>query len=281
MSVISFWNESEKENGQTLSIVALATQMAIEHNYRILIIDASFNDSTIEKAFWKKKENKTLQTLTAGKLDISSGAEGLISAIASNKATPEIITNYTKIVYKNRLDILLGLKTRIAEEHEKSMMLYKDLILTANKYYDIVLVDLTKGSRKPSTKAILEISDLIVYVMPPNLMNMDNYKNLRAAGRLIGAKKMLPLLAKSDEESEYNVKNTTRYLKERYVIPTIPYNVRFMEATNEAKTSDFFTKQKLSTTTTANEGFFEEVERSCTAILEKLKQLRNQNDINV
>jgi len=118
MAIVSFWNEIEKENGQTLSIIALANQMAIEHNYRILIVDACFLDKTIETAFWKKKENKTVKALNAGKIDISSGAEGLVSAVASNKATPEIITNYTRIVYKNRLDILLGLKTEIPEEHE-------------------------------------------------------------------------------------------------------------------------------------------------------------------
>ena len=111
MAIVGFWNGSEKENGQTLSIIAIANQMAIEHNYRILVIDATFNDKTIEKAFWKTRENKTLKQLNAGKIDVSSGAEGLVSAVASNKATPEIITNYTRIVYKNRLDILLGLKT--------------------------------------------------------------------------------------------------------------------------------------------------------------------------
>lgn len=274
MSVISFWNESNRESGQTLSIIALATQMAIEHNYRILVIDANFDDPTIEKAFWKPRESKTLQQLTAGKVDISSGAEGLISAIASNKATPEIITNYTRIVYKNRLDILLGLKTRIEEEHEKSMMLYKDLILTANKYYDMVLVDLGKSYKKASSKFILEKSDVIVYVMPPNLMNIDNFKTLRQQDKLIGGKNVLPLLAKSDESSEYNVKNTTRYIKEKNIIASIPYNVRFMEATNEARTSDFFTKQKLATGTTVNDTFFNEVERSCQMIMNKLKELR-------
>lgn len=279
MSVISFWNDLEKENGQTTSIIAIATQMAIEHNYRILVIDATLNDVTIEKAFWKQKENKALKTLTAGKIDISSGAEGLISAIASNKATPEIITNYTKIVFKNRLDILLGLKTKIAEEHEKSMMIYKDLILTANKYYDMVLVDLTKGNRKPSTKVILENSDLIVYAMPANLINMNNYINLKLNKKLIGARKTLPFLAKSDENSEYNVRNTTRYLKEKNLIPSIPYNVRFMEATNEAKTADFFAKHKLSTGANVNDGFFDEVERSCKVILDKLKQLRDESNI--
>jgi cellulose biosynthesis protein BcsQ len=273
MAIISFWNDFEKENAQTSSIIAIATQMAIEHNLRILVVDCCLADSTLEKAFWKPKESKILKQLTAGKIDISSGAEGLVSAVASNKATPEIITNYTKIVFKNRLDILLGLKTTIPEEHEKSLMLYKDLLLAANKFYDLVLVDLNKTLNRPSTKAILEKSNLVVYTMPPNLANIDNYKNLREKSPLVGNRKVIPFLAKSDESSGYNVKNTTRYIKEKGVIATVPYNVRFMEATNEARTAEFFTRQKLTTGSNSNDSFFEEVERCCVIIINKLKEL--------
>ena len=37
MSVVTFWNAMEKECGQTLSAIAIATYMAMEHNYRILL----------------------------------------------------------------------------------------------------------------------------------------------------------------------------------------------------------------------------------------------------
>ena len=272
MAIVAFWNESEKENGQTFSIIAIANQMAIEHNFRILVVDGCLSDKTIEKAFWKHKENKTIQALNAGKIDVSSGAEGLISAVASNKATPEIVTNYTRIVYRNRLDILLGLKTEIPEEHEKALMLYKDLINAANKYYDLVFVDLQKGFTRPSSKALLMQANLIVYTMPPNLINIDNYLELREKNELIGSNKVLPLLAKSDESSSYNVKNTSRYIRERGVMPCVPYNVRFMEAVNESRTSKYFTSQKLSTSKNVDE-FFVEVEKTCTSIINKLKEL--------
>ena len=272
MAIVAFWNASEKENGQTLSIIAIANQMAIEHNYRILVVDACFNDKTIERAFWKEKENKIVQELNAGKIDVSSGAEGLISAVASNKATPEIITNYTRVVYKNRLDILMGLKTEIPAEHEKSLMLYKDLIATANRYYDLILVDVQKGYRIPSSKALISQANVIVYTMPPNLENINKFINLRETDEIVKSEKILPLLAKSDESSGYNVKNTTRYIKERGTIPCIPYNVRFMESANEYRVSKFFTSQKL-TTSKSGEPFFNEVERACVAIINKIKEL--------
>ena len=38
MSVITFWNNKGEVTGKTLSIAAIATHMAIEHNNRILIV---------------------------------------------------------------------------------------------------------------------------------------------------------------------------------------------------------------------------------------------------
>jgi len=36
MAIIAFWSDEKRETGQTMSMVALSTYMAIEHNYRIL-----------------------------------------------------------------------------------------------------------------------------------------------------------------------------------------------------------------------------------------------------
>ena len=38
MSIVTFWNNGNQETGKTLSIAAISTYMAIEHNYRILVI---------------------------------------------------------------------------------------------------------------------------------------------------------------------------------------------------------------------------------------------------
>lgn len=278
MPIVTFWNESRKESGQTTSIIALATHMALEHNYRVLLVDASFDDNSIEKAFFKaRKENKTLQELTQGKMDISSGAEGLVSAIASNKVTPEIITNYTRVVFKNRLDVLTGLSTSIHENFEKSMALYKDLLVTANKFYDLVFVDLEKTLRYPFVKSILENTNLIVYCMSPNLANIDNFMKKRTTSPLLIGPKVIPLLARSDESSSYNIRNATRYMKEKTLVPTIPYNVRFMEATNEAKAANFFADTKLSKAKyDLNQNFMQEVERAAMEIIDRIKLLQKQ-----
>ena len=38
MATISLWNSIDKTNYQTLSMIAIATQMAVEHNLRILMM---------------------------------------------------------------------------------------------------------------------------------------------------------------------------------------------------------------------------------------------------
>ena len=54
MSVITFWSDGTEQTGKTLSIAAIATYMAIEHNYRILIISTGYNKKNIENCFWQE-----------------------------------------------------------------------------------------------------------------------------------------------------------------------------------------------------------------------------------
>ncbi len=247
MAVISFWSGSKKETGQTLSIAAIATRMAIEHNYKILLIDATFDDDTLERCFWKVNNRKkdVAKMLNKGKMDISSGAEGLVSAVASNKTTPEIITNYTRAVFKT-LDVLCGLKTKIPEEFTKSLMLYKDLVNIANKYYDIVLVDAEKTLKKDTTKALLEASTFIVYNFSQNLKQIDDYIEFTQEHKaVLKADKIITLLSNADDASKYNVKNVARYIKDKNLVQ-VPHNKVFSDAASEAGVAQFFIKNAMS-----------------------------------
>ena len=59
MAIISFWCGDKKESGQTLSMAAIATQMCVEHNMRTLIVDATFDDDTLERCFWNVNKSKS------------------------------------------------------------------------------------------------------------------------------------------------------------------------------------------------------------------------------
>ena len=277
MAIISFWGGENKESAQTLSMVAVATYMAIEHNYRILIVDATFQDDTLERCFWNINLNKkTLaQDLNAGKLDISSGAEGLISAVVSNRTTPEIIPNYTRVVLKNRLDILCGLKTDNINEFEKNLAHYSELLKTANKYYDFVFVDLPKTLKEKNTRIILETSNIIVYTFIQNLKMIDSYKEKLLKQDILKKSKIIPVLTNADEKSKYNVKNASRYIGARKELASIQHNANFMESACEAAVANFFLKTRLATTPQdKNSEFIKSVSSVSKQILEKIEELK-------
>ena len=84
MAIITFRSNEKKETGQTLSIAAVATHMAIEHNYKILVVSTNFKDQSLEECFWDV--NKTVGLINKpGTVGIESGVEGLMRVIASKK----------------------------------------------------------------------------------------------------------------------------------------------------------------------------------------------------
>src|SRR5699024_3298200 len=105
----TFKSNERKETGQTLSLVAVATQMAVEHSYKILIVSTNFKDQTLENCFWElDRLNKPIMANQRVNIGVDSGVEGLIKVLASNKTSNDIVRNYSKTVLRDRLDILLS-----------------------------------------------------------------------------------------------------------------------------------------------------------------------------
>ena len=78
MAIITFKSNELKETGQTLSLAAIATQMAIEHSYKILIVSTNFKDQTLENCFWElDRLNKPIIANTRNaSVGVDSGVEG-------------------------------------------------------------------------------------------------------------------------------------------------------------------------------------------------------------
>lgn len=275
MAILSFWSGSKKETGQTLSMVAMATYMSIEYNYKTLIIDATIDDDTIERCFWRKDNSKDLKMqLNKGKVDIASGTEGLISALASNKTTPEIISNYTRIVFKDRLDILMGLKTKNVTEHEKTMQLYTDLIKTANKFYDLIIVDLSKTFDRASTHKIMQMSDVVMYTMSQNLKQINEYLANKRNLTELSIKNVIPLMGSTNNYCKYNPKNVVAYIKDKE-FAYITYNNGFLEAASEAGVANFFLNTKISKKANdRNSEFLNSVSGSVQKVINKFEQIK-------
>lgn len=277
MAIIGFWSGSRKETGQTLSISSIATHMAVEHNLKILLIDATFDDDTMERCFWRVTNKKNIvQTLNKGKLDISSGAEGLLSAVASNKTTPEIIQNFTRVVFPNRLDVLCGLKTESPEEFTKALIHYNDLVKQADKFYDMVFVDMEKTLKYETTKLLLEVSNIIVYNFTKNLKQADEFMEyMNENPEILKKEKIIPLLSNSDEDTVYNVKNVARYIGVKKGIACVPYNAAFVRTASEGDVPDFFRKNYGKDISKSKDAeFIGAIEDMCQRIIKRLEELK-------
>ena len=104
MAIISFWSNGKTETGKAAAMVAIATFLGIQRDFKILVLDTKYNDYFYQDCYWQ--EDKTIKLIygQSEKTNIGSGISGLAKAILSNKTSPEIVTNYTRIVFKDRVE---------------------------------------------------------------------------------------------------------------------------------------------------------------------------------
>ena len=285
MSVITFVNNLEEETGKTMSLVAIATHMAINNNNRILIISTTNKEDKINSCYFEEQEAKKMRLGILGNrtsaIDSESGIEGIAKIARSNKLTPELITNYTKVVFKDRLEIILGAdksKRPLTEEEDKEITEeYINLISVARMYYDKVFVDLDSNLSEEIRQRIVDSSDLVIVNTSQNFNSLRKLKEKKENSELLQSPKTLILVGRYDKFSKYNVKNISRYLEERNQVLTIPYNTLYFEAANEAGVPDLFLRfKKISDSDDRNALFALEVKRAAENIIYRLQELQTR-----
>lgn len=281
MSIVTFWNDDKEQTGKTLTSVAVATMMAIERNFKILLISTSYKDSSMKNCFW----TDTIQKSFFGKnnnMVVGNGIEGLSKLITSNKIQPSIITDYTHVIFKNRLEVLngyMGVEDKTNEEnlrdYQRTSECYAELINIANQYYDMVLVDLDNQLEPKVKNEILEISNLNVYVLTQRLSSLDRYNELKKIDKRINNPKCIPAIGKFNKESKYNKKNILRYLEHKKDINLIPFNTLFFEAAEEKNVTELFLKlRNIKDTTDGNYFFMQEVKKLSNDIINRIQELQ-------
>ncbi len=276
MSIVTFYNSSIEQTGKTMSIAAISTYMAIEHNYRILVISTTNREDSLKECFWKpKKKKKNLGIFGPNaSLEVENGVEGLARVIRSNKISPDIITNYTKVVFKDRFEILLGCEVPPSDGTVIEKF-YPSIIKAANQYYDLVFVDLDENVDEETRKTIIHDSDIIVINMSQRLKSINKFMELKSKNQILASQKSLILIGRYDKYSKYNSKNISRYLGEKNQVLTIPYNTLFFEATEEAGVPDLFLKFRRNIDPEDRNAFFiEEIKRASENIVYRLQDLQ-------
>ena len=234
MSIVTFWSNSEKTIGQTVAASVTATTMAMEHNYKILLISADIDNNSIEACFGAQQSNKKIlkNIISTPQINLETGVRGLMKIARSNRVTPELIKDYTKIVYKNRLEVLYSSTNSDLSVNEQ-MECYKTIILNASKYYDYVFVDLRKGTRYENLEEILDISNVIVLNTEQGTNTIVNCFRMKEMQKYIKDYKIIWNICRYDSKSKYNIKNLNRSFWKKQPIYSISYNTLLFEAVSE------------------------------------------------
>ena len=276
MSIITFWNNSKKGNiGQTSSLAAVATLMAVEHNYKILLISTEAGDIGLDKAYGVS-ENSAMKFLGLKEVKFNSGIEGVMKLANSGKLTPTLVGNFTKIVLKGRLEVIAGKKEIAEDENEKfDFNDYPDVIKIANKYYDMVFVDLEKGLETNLARRILEASNLIVCNMEQKIEEVEKIVDLQKQEKLLSGRNIIYLLNKYEKNSKYNAKNIVRSSRMKRELYTVPYDLMYSDALQDGILDQWMLNPKIRKATMEEEhGFFiSELNKFCEGIIYKLQEL--------
>ena len=274
MSVITFITKGRKESGQTLSVAAIASIMAIEHNYRILIISTDFNDNTMEQCFFNPNAGRGVRGLFSKNLnaDISNGLEGLIRIFASNRVDAESIKSYTKPILRNRLDMLQSPKTVDYKQYCNLSVYFSQIADYANSSYDMVLVDLSNKVPLENQKKVMDLSSLVVVGLNQNQNSMMEFELLKEQDEFYKRNNVLLSIGKYNMNSRYTAKNIGRYLKERNVPIVIPYNIFFADSCAEGKIIDYLLSLQILTSRKDRDGFFYDQVQKTVERIDYLRQ---------
>ena len=276
MAIVSFWSNSKRETGQTLSSVAIATSMSINHNYKVLEVATGFMDKTIENCFWQPNRENALNLIPGMRQStFNSGVEGLVKIIQSNRTSANIVSDYARVVFRDRLDVLPAPKTDNIEDYNRTTEFYAQLARIASRDYDLVFIDIDKRMPEKSKQDILMQSDAIVLTLKQGLDSMRDIIELRRSDENFQKNNVILLAGKYDKFSRYNVTNMSRELREKRKMLAVPYNTLFFEAASEGTVADFFIKYRgITDQTDRNFVFMQETKRACDEILFKLQELQ-------
>ena len=239
MATIAFYSHIRDQAGTTVAALAYATYLGIIKNKRILFISTSFNNDEVKNAFWSPVENKKSGLFGPNTSVMSdNGIEGLDRVMRSNKITPDIITDYTKVVLKDRLELLMGYKGT-PEQYKEIQKRYQQVANVASGFYDTVIIDVDSGLDEKLKYELINTSDVAICMTTQKKENIDYVVNLISTGVVVRKTNNIIVLGKYDDKSKYNAKNISRsILKQKNVINVIPYNTGIFEAIQEGMIID-------------------------------------------
>jgi cellulose biosynthesis protein BcsQ len=234
--LISFWSPNHGQTGTTSTTIAMATIIALVHNFKILVAHSLYERSTLERCYIKNRTH-----IQEDLLEINDNGLDALKRLARNgRLTPDMISNYTTSLLTNRrLDLLQGVDEHQLLKASEDTTLLRQIFNSAKQAYDLVFIDVHSGLSKALTHHIIEDSDLVIVCLNQNMNLLEDYTKEPAYKVLLQNKIVIHSVGLYNGESKYTMKN----IKKRYGfdhVMNFPYNIGFQDACNNSQILDFF-----------------------------------------
>ena len=258
MPIISFWNPTgEAQTGTTATMTAVANSIATRNpKYKMLLTQTHFQNMKLETSYFNMDK-----MISKGNMDdiTDTGIDALERLLRSNKISPESIQIYSK-PKGNSIEVLYGSfkadKDSFRRVLETMPFLLRDY---ATQTYDLVLVDLTKGTDVKEVNEILEASDIIVVTMNQDKEVIREMIKKFNTLKILQEKTVVPVFARYDRYLAYNAKNILRTFNFKFDkrnVYTIPYNSQYFDSCNDGRTLEFFVENMNADIATERNGYF-------------------------
>lgn len=259
MPIISFWNPTgSAQTGTTATMVAVANSIATrnQYKYKMLLTQTHFQSLKMESCYFNMDK-----MASKGNMDdiTDTGIDALERLLRSNKISPESIQIYAKPKAKN-VEVLFGSfkndKDSFNRVLETMPFLLRDY---ASQSYDLILVDLTKGTSVKEVGEILQCSDIIVVTMNQDKEVLRDMVKQFNTLKILQEKTIIPVFARYDRYLTYNAKNILRtynFKFDKRNVYTIPYNSQYFDACNDGGTLEFFVSNFNADVATERNGYF-------------------------
>ncbi len=257
MPIISLWNPTDRaQTGTTATMVAVANSIATRYpKYKMLLAQTHFSDMKMESSYFNMDK-----LASKGNLDdiTDTGIDALERLLRSNKISPESIQIYSKLKGKS-IEVLYGSFKNDKDSFHRVLETVPFMLEYAVQCYDLILVDLTKGTSVKEVNDILQKSDLIVVTMNQDKETLKEMMVQFNTLKILQEKPIVPVFARYDRFLTYNTRNILRTFNFKFdkrQTYTIPYNSQFFDACNDGRSLEFFIENWNADVATDRNGYF-------------------------
>ena len=267
MPKIVFWSPSATSIGQTHASIAASTLMAIEEDFSNLLLHGHWQAKKIESSFTDYSSLKGQNVFNSSSIGITA----LARLVESNKLTPESIRNYAKPVLKQRLDVMYGTNVASREQFNQLTNSLGMVIKKSAETYDMVWVDLPKGTEKTYITDALESADYVICTINQENVFLEDAIEKYLNNDIIKNKPKMLLMCNYEPKSKYNIQNIRRKYGIKEPILSVPHNYLFTDACNDGTVIDFFYKNLAADKNDYNGYFIHEIRNVVKTVLDHVK----------